>query len=379
MIDKSNPFFSKICVRSRLTKEGSSKETYHISLDLTGSNLQFRPGDSIGIFAQNDPLLVSHLLEAMGAKGDESIIDPRSKAPMSIRSFLTHKANLSRLTSPFLKLFYELEEEHDKKNKLHKLLEQDNKPQLSHYLSNHDPLSLFKEYENVKAPLQTLCENFGPLLPRFYSIASSLACYPNQVHLTVAVFTFDRGGERRFGVASHFLCHLATLGDTPIPLYVQTGHAFALPTDSATPIIMIGPGTGVAPYRAFMQERVAQNTQGENWLFFGERNQATDFFYEEEWQKWVEQGKLRLDLAFSRDQVEKLYVQHRLEQRGAEIFSWIKKGAHLYICGDAHQMAKDVEETLCRIVEQHGGKSPVDAKNFLKQMRKERKLLLDVY
>ncbi|MES2344315.1 MAG: sulfite reductase [Chlamydiota bacterium] len=379
MIDKAHPFFAKIKDRYLLTKPGSTKETYHIVLDTTGSGIDFKVGDSIGVFAQNDPILVQHLLEALRAKGSEPIHDLRSGNTFPIRQFLTTKANLSRLTSSFLKLVHEYEMEHDKKNHLHRLLQTENKPLLSQYLTAHDPLDLFKEYQDVNIPLQAICEQFGPLLPRFYSLASSLKAFPDELHLTVAVFTFTHGGEKRFGVASHFLSHLAEIGKTEVPIYVQTSHVFRLPENPDAPIIMIGPGTGVAPYRAFMQERIAQNASGKNWLFFGERNESTDFFYKDYWQKLVQENQLRLDVAFSRDQEEKIYVQHRLYAHAQEIWSWIQEGAFLYVCGDAHRMAKDVEATLQRIAIEQGGLTEPAAKAYFKELRTTRRYLLDVY
>lgn len=379
MINKNSPFLSKIKDRFTLTKPGSSKETYHIVLDIENSGIEFKVGDSIGVFAQNDPILVQHLLEAMRATGNEVVTDVRSGNQMSIHQFLTSKANLSRLSSSFLKIFHEYETEHDRKNKLGRLLQTENKPLLTQFLSSHDPLDLFKEYENVKAPLQTLCEQFGPLLPRFYSLASSCKTFPNEVHLTVAVFTYNHKEEKRYGVASHFLCHLAQLHKTEIPVYIQTAHVFTLPEDNNTPIIMIGPGTGVAPYRAFLQERIARQAKGKNWLFFGERNRSTDFFYEEDWNRFIASGYLRLDVAFSRDQTEKIYVQHRLYENAKEIWEWLQEGAYFYVCGDAHHMAKDIEATMQQIAIEQGGHTEISAKAYLKGLRTSRRYLLDVY
>lgn len=378
VVDKSHPFSSKIKERFPLTKEGSTKETYHISLDITDSEIEFKPGDSIGIFAQNDPILVEHLLNAMRAKGEEPIFDKRSETYFPIREFLQRKANLSRLTSSFLKLFHEHAQEHDQKNTLQRLLQEENRVLLTQYLASHDPLDLIKEYRDVETPLQALCEQFGPLLPRFYSVASSLKAFPDEVHLTVALSTFTHAGEKRFGVASHFLCHLAD-ATTAIPIYVQCAHSFFLPPDPSTPIIMVGPGTGIAPYRAFLQERIAENASGKNWLFFGERNRKTDFFYEDYWNALIAQNQLRLDLAFSRDQTEKFYVQHRLEENAATVYEWLEEGAYFYVCGDAHHMAKDVDATLLRIFQQQGRLDEVAAKARLKELKQLKRYQLDVY
>lgn len=378
-IDRLQPAKATIRERYPLTKTGSTKHTFHVSLDITHIPIEFKVGDSIGIYPQNDPRLVQHLIGAMKAKGDDQITDPRSGAPMTLWEFLSHKANLSRLTSSFLKLFYECETAHEKKNSLHRLLQQENKPLLSQYLSMHDPLDLFKEYNGVQAPLQELCAQFGPLLPRFYSVASSRLAFKDEVHLTVALFAFSHQGEHRYGVGSHFLCNLAKIKETAIPIYVQPAHYFTLPSDDNAPIIMIGPGTGVAPYRAFMQERMVKGARGKNWLFFGERNRKTDYFYEDDWEQWISQGKLKIDLAFSRDQAEKIYVQNKMLENAQEIWAWLEEGSYFYVCGDAHRMAKDVEATLQRIAREQGGMSEEAAKAYVKNLRTQKRYLADVY
>ncbi|MBI3236717.1 MAG: sulfite reductase, partial [Chlamydiales bacterium] len=345
-MSKANPIPAHIQERYPLTSFGSSKQTFHIRLQIESPDISFKIGDSIAIFAQNDPTLVSHLIESMGAKGEEMLVDPKTSQPISLRTFLTHKANLSRISSSFLKLFYEHETIHEKKNHLHRLLQQDNRPLLSQYLSTHDPLDLFKEFQAAKAPLQEICSRFSPLLPRFYSIASSPLESSSHIDLTVTLFTFTHSNEQRFGVASHFLCNLAKMANTPIPFYIQTAPHFTLPHDDKAPIIMVGPGTGIAPFRAFMQERCARKAPGKNWLFFGERNRATDFFYEDYWKQLVEEGHLELSLAFSRDQSEKIYVQHKMLESAPQLWQWLQEGAYFYVCGDAHKMAKDVEAAL---------------------------------
>ena len=378
-VDRTHP--AKVVIKERflLTKKGSTKQTYHISLDIRGAALSFKSGDSLGIYAQNDPILVGHLITAMHASGEEIIIDPKSKTPITLRQFLSCKANLSRLTSSFLTLFYEHEKAHDKKNQLMHLLQQDNRALLTQYLSMHDPLDLLREYKETKAPLQELCDQFGPLLPRFYSVASSQQAYPDEVHLTVALFTFNHAGEQRYGVASHFLCHLADVGTTEIPSYVQTSHVFHLPEDKDASIIMIGPGTGVAPFRAFLQDRMLENSNGKNWLFFGERSRKTDYFYQDYWEDLAAKGRLRLDLAFSRDQDHKIYVQQRMHENAQDLWRWLQEGAYIYVCGDAHKMAKDVDAMLQKIAIEQGAMSEDAAKAYLKSLRTHKRYLLDIY
>jgi sulfite reductase (NADPH) flavoprotein alpha-component len=361
--------------RYALTKTGSSKETYHISLDTKGVQLEYSVGDSIAVHAENDPLLVDQILTVLHAQGDELILNARTQELMKVRDFLRTRANLSRLTSSFLKLFLD----YGKNDQLETLLEKENKPLLSNYLKMHDPLSFFRSFPEIRVPLQEICTQFGPLLPRFYSIASSQKWVQDELHLTVALSTFEISGEKRYGVASHFLCNLAEIQKTSIPIYVQHAHAFSLPSQEQTPIIMIGPGTGVAPFRGFVQERLALKHPGKNWLFFGERNRNTDYFYEEFWTSLLEKNALKLDLAFSRDQNEKCYVQHKMLENAQELWSWIQEGAHLYVCGDAERMAKEVDATLHRIVEEQGNLSPEDSKAFIKGLRTQKRYLLDVY
>ena len=377
--DRSHPALATLKERVLLTRPPSSKKTFHISLDLQNAPLEFQPGDSIGIFARNDPLLVDHLLAAMRKSGDEIIKDPRSDHMLSLREFLSAKANLARLTSSFLKLFYEYEQIHDKRNQLHHLLQQENKPLLSQYLNTHDPLDLFKAYQGVEVPLEQLCAQFGPLLPRFYSVASSPSLFKHEVHLTVALSSYPHSGEVRYGVASHFLSNLAHLHTTPIPVYVQRALHFALPVDDATPIIMVGPGTGVAPFRAFIQERLHRGATGKNWLFFGERNRQSDYLYHEFWENCAAAGTLKLDLAFSRDQAEKIYVQHKMLEQARELWSWLQEGAYFYVCGDAKHMAKDVEAALVTIAQTQGHMSEEAAKAYVKSLRQQKRYLADVY
>lgn len=301
------PYSSKIIERIELTKAGSTKSTFHISLNIKDSALTFSPGDSIGIFPLNSDEAVEKRLKEMEATGEEIVPVPRSEEMLPLRTLLKERTNLSST------------------------------------------------------------DKFRPLLPRFYSIASSKLAHPEEIHLTVAYF--------HTGVASSFLCRDALLEETAIPLYVQPNPKFSLPENGSTPIIMIGPGTGIAPYRAFIQERTARGDLGENWLFFGERNRATDFYYEDEWSQY----DLRLTTAFSRDQEEKLYVQHQMYEHRQELWKWLTKDATLYVCGDAKQMAKDVHHMLLRIAQETGGLSEEGAREFFKLLRKEGRYLTDVY
>jgi sulfite reductase (NADPH) flavoprotein alpha-component len=219
----------------------------------------------------------------------------------------------------------------------------------------------------------------SPLLPRFYSIASSQLVVGDEIHLTVAGLRYNSNGHERFGVCTHYLCDLAPLNEAVISLYIQPHHGFTLPKEKEADIIMVGPGTGVAPFRGFMQERALHQGTGRNWLFFGERSYQEDYFYRHFWQDLETRSLLKVNTAFSRDQEHKIYVQHRMLEHGAEIFRWIDNGAYFYVCGDAQRMAKDVETTLLQIIQIYGSKTEQEAKEYLKKMRTDKKYLRDVY
>jgi sulfite reductase (NADPH) flavoprotein alpha-component len=356
---RTHPFPAKIKDRYLLTKSGSTKETYHVTLDLAGSLLSYKVGDSFGVYASNDPSIVKRILEAFRLDPNTPVIHPRTGHPFTLQEYLETQANLARVTTPLLKQFIP-----------------NPTPEI---LASMDVLDLALNYGHEPFNLLELIGALSPLLPRFYSVASSQKLHPDEVHLLVTLTSFQHGNELRYGVASHFLCHRAEQHLTTIPTYIQPTPHFTLPANHETPIIMVGPGTGVAPFRAFLQERVHHNAPGKNWLFFGERNQKTDFLYEEYWSSLREQNKLELDLAFSRDQRDKLYVQHRLLEKGAQVWSWLQDGAYFYVCGDADPMAKEVESAILQICMSHGSLSLDDAKTYLKNLRREKRYLADVY
>ncbi len=369
IIDRLHPFPAKIKERFLLTKPGSSKTTFHVVLDLKDSHITFKVGDAMGIYPHNDPLTTQRILQLLHASPEAPIIHPRTQETLSLKTFLSEKVNLARLTSGFMKLI-------PHNTKIKALLE--DKTSLLEYCHTHDVLDFLTEFKDEKISLQDLCNQFSPLLPRFYSIASSPKHSPEEIHLTVSLTSYEHKGEVRKGVASNFLCYLAEK-TTPIPSYIQATPHFTLPEDPKASIIMVGPGTGVAPFRAFLQERLALNAPGKNWLFFGERNSHLDFFYEDFFQSLVDQKKLTLTTAFSRDQEQKIYVQHKLLEQGKEIWQWLQEGAFFYICGDADPMAKDVEAALVSITERYGNFSEHEAREYLKHLRAEKRLLVDVY
>lgn len=247
------------------------------------------------------------------------------------------------------------------------------------YLQSHEVWEVFQEYDPTHVPLQELCHYLLPLLPRLYSIANSPLCTPHEIHLTVSYLQYTTSSQSRTGVGSYFLCQWAKAYETPIPFSIQPAEHFSLPPHLDIPIIMIAAGTGVAPFRAFMQERQKRQASGGHWLFFGERQRAYDFYYEEYWVQLQEQRLLRLDTAFSRDHAHKVYVQHKLQEQAAEVWQWICAGAYLYVCGDADNMAKDVDQALCHVIQQQGSMSEESAKKYLKTLRQQKRYLLDVY
>lgn len=372
--DRNHSINALIVDRYPLTRDNSTKETWHVTLDLGDHDLNFHPGDSVGIHPENDPVLVEHLIEAIGAQPTSTILHKRTDQEMDLHTYFTYHANLARITSSFLRFFYECSNCFDTKTQIEKTLQ--DKACLREFLHAHDPLFLFRTYRAKNRSLQEICDQFGPLLPRFYSIASSPLISQRTIDLTVSMLSWSQDGEKKYGVASHFLCHTAKIKETPIPLFAQPAEHFRLPDTHETDIIMIGPGTGIAPFRAFMQQRTHHGATGRNWLFFGERNQSNDFFYQKEWEA---HQNLRLHTAFSRDQEEKIYVQDRLIENGKELYDWIQEGAHIYICGDAKSMAKEVEKALIAIFIKYGNLKEENARNQYKNLRKGKRILLDVY
>lgn len=372
---KESPFISKVLKRERLSKTGSSKNTFHIEL-LGSSNLEYEPGDSIGVFPYYPVDRIAPLMEKY-FQGIERL-EFRSES-YSILELLTSKVNLDTFSKKFLRTLASLEIEN--RPLMDQLLE--DKEACKAFIHDHiveSALMLFKpQFTNAGIDHQSLIDSLSPTLPRMYSIASSKLEHPEEIHLTVGTFSFEKQGHRCVGLGSNFLCYQAEVGATDIPLYIHRSPHFKLPPGGDEHIIMVGPGTGIAPYRAFLQERRAQKTEGRHWLFFGNRNQKTDFYYEDFLDEFSQTHSLKLDLAFSRDQPEKIYVQHKMEEKSREIWQWLEEGAHLYICGDARQMAKDVQEALQAIAQKEGGYSEEESKELLKRLRKEKKLLMDVY
>lgn len=375
---KTNPFHSSIKERYSLSKPGTRKHTCHITLDLKGSGLTYNVGDSIGIYPRHDPKIVEKTLQALKATGDEVIADKQGNS-FNLREFLTHKANISDISRKMISEIAQRQPNLQKKERLEWLLAEGNKDALKAYQESHEVWDCLKENQEVEFTPQELCLLLMPLLPRLYSISSSQKEVGEEVHLTVAYLRYNTNEQERLGVCTHYLCNLAPMQKPIVPVYVQPSHGFTLPEDPSANLIMIGPGTGIAPFRAFMQERMATGAKGQNWLFFGEWNRKFDYFYEEYWNELEAKGILRVDTAFSRDQEHKVYVQHRMLEHAGEIFEWVERGGYIFVCGDAHRMAKDVDAVLHQIVQQQGNRSEQETKEYIKRLRTEKRYLRDVY
>lgn len=378
--NRQRPFLASIKERYALSKPGSQKNTQHLVIDLRGSGITYEVGDSIGVFPRHDLELVDKTLKALRATGNELIHLKQTGELISLAEYLTVKANITDISPKFFREVLTRQMDEEKKNYLEEMRKEDNRETLKAYLEKHEVWDFLLANEEVSFAPQEFADLLMPLLPRFYSISSSQKFVGEEVHLTVAPLEYESNGHKRRGVCTHYLCQLAELHSATVPVFIQPSHGFTLPHDQEIPLIMIGPGTGIAPFRAFMQERLLhQNSKGRHWLFFGEWNRAYDFFYEEDWFEFIKWGHLQMDLAFSRDQEHKVYVQHKMWEKGQEIYRWLEKGAHLYVCGDAQRMAKDVEAMLQAIIQEFGKKEISEAKEFIKHLRQQKRYLRDVY
>lgn len=372
--NKLSPFNAKIVERYCLNDPCSSKKTYHITLDLAGSHISYKVGDSLAVLPSNDPGYVDLILKQLACSGQENVCD-RKMESTSLRHFLTYRANLTKLSKKFLQ--YTVEKRHQ--DHLLQLLDPENRGELGSYLDEHEVIDVLDGLETGFFNAQEFCDLLFPLLPRFYSIASSMKKVGEEAHLTVGLNEYSMSGTQKVGVCSRFLCQLAPLHEPIIPIYLQPSHEFTLSAETTDkPIIMIGPGTGVAPFRGFMQERELQG-HTKNWLFFGERHEKSDFFYKDFWHQLQNQGLLKLDVAFSRDHAQKVYVQDCLLKKSDEIWEWLVNGAYLFVCGDASKMAKDVEHTLQQIIHVKGRMDLVEARAYLKLLRTQKRYLRDIY
>jgi sulfite reductase (NADPH) flavoprotein alpha-component len=378
---KDHPFLAKITENRPLNKPGSAKETRHLIITLAGSGLSYKTGDSVGVFPSNRPAEVDEILQRLGATGEEMVSPAMLKlaAPIPLREALTTRLALAKPTRKALEVLLAKATGEADRRRLEGLLAPEAKDVLTAFLEQREFVDLLAEFPSARPTPQELVDQLRKLMPRLYSVASSGTVFPNEVHLTLAVVRYKTNGRDRVGVCSTFLSDRAPTGAAVVPVFVSSSH-FGPPADGAKDCIMVGPGTGIAPFRGFVQERAATGARGRNWLFFGDQRKGTDFLYEEEWKEYLARGQLtRLDTAFSRDQLLKVYVQDRMRENAAELWSWLQGGAHFYVCGDAKRMAKDVDTALHSIIAEQGNLTPTQTADYVKQLKKEGRYQRDVY
>lgn len=370
---RTNPFKAEVLENLNLNGRGSNKETRHLELSLEGSGLTYEPGDSLGIYPENDPELVDLLLNEFKWDASENVTVNKEGETRPLREALISNFEITVLTKPLLKQAAEL----TGNDKLKALVE--NREELKAYTQGRDVIDLVRDFGPWNVSAQEFVAILRKMPARLYSIASSLSANPDEVHLTIGAVRYEAHGRERKGVCSVLCSERLQPGDT-IPVYLQSNKNFKLPQDQETPIIMVGPGTGVAPFRSFMQEREETGAKGKSWMFFGDQHFVTDFLYQTEWQKWLKDGVLtKMDVAFSRDTEEKVYVQNRMLEHSKELFQWLEEGASFYVCGDKTNMARDVHNMLVEIIETEGKMSREQAEGYLAEMKKQKRYQRDVY
>ncbi|QRZ92217.1 assimilatory sulfite reductase (NADPH) flavoprotein subunit [Bacillus subtilis] len=372
---RTNPFRAEVLENLNLNGRGSNKETRHVELSLEGSGLTYEPGDSLGVYPENDPELVELLLKEMNWDPEEIVTLNKQGDVRPLKEALISHYEITVLTKPLLEQAAQLTGSEE----LRDLLAPGNEENVKAYIEGRDLLDLVRDYGPFSVSAQQFVSILRKMPARLYSIASSLSANPDEVHLTIGAVRYDAHGRERKGVCSILCAERLQPGDT-LPVYVQHNQNFKLPKDPETPIIMVGPGTGVAPFRSFMQEREETGAEGKAWMFFGDQHFVTDFLYQTEWQNWLKDGVLtKMDVAFSRDTEEKVYVQHRMLEQSAELFEWLQEGAAVYICGDEKHMAHDVHNTLLEIIEKEGKMSREEAEAYLADMQQQKRYQRDVY
>lgn len=372
---RTNPFKAEILENLNLNGAGSNKETRHLELSLEGSNLAFEPGDSVGIIPENDPKLVEDLMKEMNWDPEESVPVNKKGDMRSINDALLTNLEITVLTKPLMEKAADI----FGNEALSELVDPVQAEALKAYMDGRDLLDLVKDYPPGELTPGEFVQILRKIPARLYSITSSHKANPDEVHLTIGTVRYNAHGRDRTGVCSGQSAERAQSGNL-LPIYIQRNPNFKFPNDADKPVIMIGPGTGVAPFRALMEEREELELKGKTWLFFGDQHFSTDFLYQVEWQNWLKEGVLsRMDVAFSRDAEEKVYVQHLMLEKRKELYQWIKEGANVYICGDEKGMAKDVHQTLLQILEEEGSMSKEEAENHLKDMLKQKQYQRDIY
>jgi len=371
---RNNPYLSYVRVNYLLTGEGSEKETRHVELTLD-EGMTYTPGDAVGIIPENRREAVDDVLKALGYKGDERVLD-HYKVEISLDEALRTRLGIGKLARGSVGQYAKLAPDVEG---LKVMVGPDNKARAEEYCWGREFVDLAADFPGVVTEPQQLFNVLQRLTPRMYSIASSQAMHQDNVQTTVRVIRYDSHGRSRQGVASGHLGDRAGVGET-MPIFLHSNANFRLPEDNSAPVIMIGPGTGIAPFRAFLEERQATGAAGDNWLFFGEQREKMDFLYKDQLQGMVKDGVLkRLDTAFSRDQHNKVYVQDKMQEQAAELFQWLERGAYFYVCGDATRMAKDVETALLDVIAKGSNGTLEHAAEYLAGMKKQKRYQRDVY
>ncbi len=371
-----NPYVARLAHAHDLTAAGAVKHTRHFEIDLTGSGLEYTPGDSLAVLPTNDPALVDDVLAALGFSGDEPVVNPKA-VTVPVRQALTESFSITDVDNKLLKAVIE---KTGGASDVTQLIDPERKDALKKYLWGREVIDILLENPAAKFEPAEFVGLLKKLIIRLYSISSSQRAVGEQVHLTVATVRYDSHGRARKGVCSTFLSERIDT-TTPLPVFVNPGKGFRLPEPHEdVPVIMCGPGTGIAPFRAFLQERKATGAKGRAWLFFGETSEATCYFYKDEFAAYLADGTLdRLDTAWSRDQPEKIYVQHKMLENSRQFWDWLEQGAIFYVCGDASRMAVDVDKALHQIIEKEGGKTPEEAAAYVEDFKKAKRYRRDVY
>jgi sulfite reductase (NADPH) flavoprotein alpha-component len=372
---KKNPFQAELLEIVDLNGERSAKETYHLEFSLAGSGFSYEPGDALAVVPVNAPDTVEAILNAAKLSGGEEVENKNTEGRKTLAAALRDDLDITALSRNVLAKLAEA----IKSPVLNALLADDAKEELKQFIQGRQILDAIERFAPAGLSADALAGLFRKLPPRLYSIASSPLAHPDEVHLTVSAVRYESHGRQRKGVCSTCLADLVKPGDK-IPVFVQPNKNFRLPADGSTPVIMVGPGTGIAPFRSFIEHRTALGATGKNWLFMGDQHYLYDFLYQLEWQDHLKSGALtRLDVAFSRDQPEKIYVQHRMAERAKNLYAWLEEGAHFYVCGDAARMAVDVHEALVSIFQNQGGKSREAAEACVEELKKTKRYQRDVY
>ncbi|MGE7902968.1 assimilatory sulfite reductase (NADPH) flavoprotein subunit [Peribacillus sp. NPDC094092] len=372
---RTNPFKAEVLENINLNGRGSNKETHHLELSLEGSGLTFEPGDSLGVYPKNDSDLVDMLLKELNWDPEETVKVNKQGEVRQLRESLISDFEITVLTKSLIEQAAQLSDNED----LKELLVPGNEDRLKEYREGRDLLDFIRDFGSWGESAQEFVSILRKIPARLYSIASSLSAYPDEVHLTIGAVRYESHGRDRKGVCSILCADRLQPGDM-LPVYIQHNQNFKQPKNPDTPIIMIGPGTGIAPFRSFIQDREEAEAKGKTWLFFGDQHFVTDFLYQTEWQKWLETGVLtKMDVAFSRDTDEKVYVQNRMREHSGELYEWLQEGAAVYICGDEKNMAHDVHNTLIEIIEKEGNMSHADAQAYLEELQQNKRYQRDVY